>query len=146
LHNYWFIIIHFLQEMPWSSGKKWCHETIHKQKVSAWCCDDVQMQVESLVKHKCIEDSSLADEVDRNWSEVLVQNYIFDRTQHEVYPMMYHVYFINWAVVDQCWRQELWVTEIDWFSDVSVKPKSKPNFSHSSDVFVKQTIMYVYKQ
>jgi len=53
------------------------------------------MQVESLVKHKCIDDSSLAEEVDRNWSEVLVQNYVFDRTEHEVCRMMYYVYFVN---------------------------------------------------
>lgn len=36
------------------------------------------------MKQKCIEDSSLAEEVDRNWSEVLEQNYIFDRTEREV--------------------------------------------------------------
>jgi len=37
-----------------------------------------------MVMRKCIEDSSLAEEVDRNWSEVLEQNYLFDRPQREV--------------------------------------------------------------
>ena len=50
----------------------------------------VSTQVKSLKKHKCIDDSSLAEEVDRNWSEVLEQNYVFDRTEHEVCLMTLH--------------------------------------------------------
>ena len=40
--------------------------------------------MKSRVKQKCIEDTSLAEEVDRNWSEVVEQNYLFDRTDCEV--------------------------------------------------------------
>ena len=40
--------------------------------------------MKSVVKQKCIEDSSLAEEVDRNWSEVIEQNYLFDRNDREV--------------------------------------------------------------
>ncbi|MEE6495526.1 hypothetical protein FKM82_002072 [Ascaphus truei] len=41
-------------------------------------------QVKALIKLKECEDTHLGEEVDRNWSEVLTQQYLFDRLQHEI--------------------------------------------------------------
>jgi len=40
--------------------------------------------VDSLIELKEHEDLSLADEADRNWTEVLDQTYIFNRKRREV--------------------------------------------------------------
>ncbi|XP_078353430.1 nardilysin-like [Oculina patagonica] len=46
--------------------------------------DDFKSQVDSLIELKEHEDLSLADEADRNWTEVLDQTYIFNRKRREV--------------------------------------------------------------
>lgn len=42
------------------------------------------VQVTALVKLKECEDTHLGEEVDRNWSEVVTQQYVFDRLNREV--------------------------------------------------------------
>lgn len=41
-------------------------------------------QVTALIKLKECEDTHLGEEVDRNWNEVVTQQYLFDRLAHEV--------------------------------------------------------------
>ena len=41
-------------------------------------------KVTALVKLKECEDTHLGEEVDRNWAEVVTQQYIFDRLNREV--------------------------------------------------------------
>ncbi|KAM4022595.1 nardilysin [Anomaloglossus baeobatrachus] len=41
-------------------------------------------QVNALIKLKECEDTHLGEEVDRNWAEVLTQQYLFDRLEHEI--------------------------------------------------------------
>ena len=41
-------------------------------------------QVTALVKLKECEDTHLGEEVDRNWAEVVTQQYVFDRLNREV--------------------------------------------------------------
>lgn len=47
-------------------------------------CLDWFWQVKALIKLKECEDTHLGEEVDRNWGEVLTQQYLFDRLEHEV--------------------------------------------------------------
>lgn len=42
------------------------------------------VQVTALVKLKECEDTHLGEEVDRNWAEVVTQQYVFDRLNREV--------------------------------------------------------------
>lgn len=42
------------------------------------------LQVTALVKLKECEDTHLGEEVDRNWAEVVTQQYVFDRLNREV--------------------------------------------------------------
>lgn len=44
----------------------------------------VFVQVTALVKLKECEDTHLGEEVDRNWAEVVTQQYVFDRLNREV--------------------------------------------------------------
>lgn len=46
--------------------------------------DSFNAQVSSLIKLKECEDTHLGEEVDRNWSEILTQQYLFDRLSHEI--------------------------------------------------------------
>lgn len=43
-----------------------------------------QTQVTALIKLKECEDTHLGEEVDRNWFEVVTQQYVFDRLNKEV--------------------------------------------------------------
>lgn len=43
-----------------------------------------QVQVTALIKLKECEDTHLGEEVDRNWFEVVTQQYVFDRLSKEV--------------------------------------------------------------
>lgn len=43
-----------------------------------------QAQVTALIKLKECEDTHLGEEVDRNWFEVVTQQYLFDRLSKEV--------------------------------------------------------------
>lgn len=42
------------------------------------------VQVTALVKLKECEDTHLGEEVDRNWAEVVTQQFVFDRLNREV--------------------------------------------------------------
>uniref|UniRef100_A0A8D0MPY6 Nardilysin convertase n=2 Tax=Sus scrofa TaxID=9823 RepID=A0A8D0MPY6_PIG len=44
----------------------------------------VYYQVTALIKLKECEDTHLGEEVDRNWNEVVTQQYLFDRLAHEI--------------------------------------------------------------
>ncbi|XP_071983674.1 nardilysin [Engystomops pustulosus] len=46
--------------------------------------DAFKTQVKALIKLKECEDTHLGEEVDRNWAEVLTQQYLFDRLEHEI--------------------------------------------------------------
>lgn len=46
----------------------------------------------ALVKLKECEDTHLGEEVDRNWAEVVTQQYVFDRLNREVRTMQTHTH------------------------------------------------------
>lgn len=52
--------------------------------LSAMTLEDFKSQVDSLIELKEHEDLSLAEEADRNWTEILDQTYLFDRKHREV--------------------------------------------------------------
>uniref|UniRef100_A0A8C7X2J6 Nardilysin a (N-arginine dibasic convertase) n=1 Tax=Oryzias sinensis TaxID=183150 RepID=A0A8C7X2J6_9TELE len=58
----------------------------------------VYYQVTALVKLKECEDTHLGEEVDRNWSEVVTQQYVFDRLNREVdaLKLMTRAQLISW--------------------------------------------------
>ena len=47
-------------------------------------CVACVVQVTALVKLKECEDTHLGEEVDRNWAEVVTQQFVFDRLNREV--------------------------------------------------------------
>ena len=47
---------------------------------------DLQTRVESLIKLKQLPDVSLEEEVTRNWSEIISEEYVFNRLEQEVRP------------------------------------------------------------
>lgn len=48
-------------------------------------------QVTALIKLKECEDAHLGEEVDRNWFEVVTQQYVFDRLNKEVSTCYLHI-------------------------------------------------------
>uniref|UniRef100_A0AAV2JKT3 Coenzyme PQQ synthesis protein F-like C-terminal lobe domain-containing protein n=2 Tax=Knipowitschia caucasica TaxID=637954 RepID=A0AAV2JKT3_KNICA len=54
------------------------------EKLDALTEEAFSTQVTALVKLKECEDTHLGEEVDRNWAEVLTQQYVFDRLQREI--------------------------------------------------------------
>uniref|UniRef100_A0A3P8ZQ31 Nardilysin a (N-arginine dibasic convertase) n=1 Tax=Esox lucius TaxID=8010 RepID=A0A3P8ZQ31_ESOLU len=54
------------------------------EKLSALTEDAFNTQVTALVKLKECEDTHLGEEVDRNWSEVVTQQYVFNRLHREI--------------------------------------------------------------
>lgn len=50
------------------------------------------LQVTALVKLKECEDTHLGEEVDRNWAEVVTQQYVFDRLNREVRTFYTHTH------------------------------------------------------
>lgn len=46
--------------------------------------ESFQAQVTALIKLKECEDTHLGEEVERNWFEVVTQQYVFDRLSKEV--------------------------------------------------------------
>ncbi|KAJ8362882.1 hypothetical protein SKAU_G00117130 [Synaphobranchus kaupii] len=54
------------------------------RKMSALTEDAFKTQVTALIKLKECEDTHLGEEVDRNWFEVVSQQYVFDRLSREV--------------------------------------------------------------
>lgn len=55
-------------------------------------------QVTALVKLKSCEDTHLGEEVDRNWTEVVTQQYVFDRLSREIdaLKLMTKAELVNW--------------------------------------------------
>ncbi|KAM8931011.1 nardilysin [Pelodytes ibericus] len=53
-------------------------------KINNLTDDSFKTQVKALIKLKECEDTHLGEEVDRNWTEVLTQQYLFDRLEHEI--------------------------------------------------------------
>uniref|UniRef100_A0A8B9L7U6 Nardilysin a (N-arginine dibasic convertase) n=1 Tax=Astyanax mexicanus TaxID=7994 RepID=A0A8B9L7U6_ASTMX len=58
----------------------------------------VYYQVTALVKLKGCEDTHLGEEVDRNWTEVLTQQYVFNRLNREIdaLKLMTKAELVNW--------------------------------------------------
>ncbi|KAF7244497.1 Nardilysin [Varanus komodoensis] len=54
------------------------------EKVKHMTEEAFKTQVTALIKLKECEDSHLGEEVDRNWTEVVTQQYLFDRLVREV--------------------------------------------------------------
>ncbi|KAK7904770.1 hypothetical protein WMY93_017377 [Mugilogobius chulae] len=54
------------------------------EKMNALTEEAFNTQVTALVKLKECEDTHLGEEVDRNWAEVLTQQYVFDRLHREI--------------------------------------------------------------
>uniref|UniRef100_A0A8B9L818 Nardilysin a (N-arginine dibasic convertase) n=1 Tax=Astyanax mexicanus TaxID=7994 RepID=A0A8B9L818_ASTMX len=54
------------------------------EKLSSLSDEAFKSQVTALVKLKGCEDTHLGEEVDRNWTEVLTQQYVFNRLNREV--------------------------------------------------------------
>uniref|UniRef100_A0A9L0TPF4 Nardilysin convertase n=1 Tax=Equus caballus TaxID=9796 RepID=A0A9L0TPF4_HORSE len=55
-----------------------------EEKIENLTEDAFNTQVTALIKLKECEDTHLGEEVDRNWNEVVTQQYLFDRLAHEV--------------------------------------------------------------
>uniref|UniRef100_A0A7N5ZV32 Nardilysin a (N-arginine dibasic convertase) n=1 Tax=Anabas testudineus TaxID=64144 RepID=A0A7N5ZV32_ANATE len=55
-----------------------------EEKLNALTEEAFKTQVTALVKLKECEDTHLGEEVDRNWSEVVTQQYVFDRLNREI--------------------------------------------------------------
>ncbi|KAJ0063034.1 hypothetical protein NL108_010644 [Boleophthalmus pectinirostris] len=71
------------------------------EKLNALTEEAFNTQVTALVKLKECEDTHLGEEVDRNWSEVLTQQYVFDRLLKEI------------AALKQMTKEEL----VSWFQE-----------------------------
>ncbi|XP_069594014.1 nardilysin [Ranitomeya imitator] len=54
------------------------------EKIESLTEESFNTQVNALIKLKECEDTHLGEEVDRNWGEVLTQQYLFDRLEHEI--------------------------------------------------------------
>ncbi|XP_023392559.1 nardilysin isoform X2 [Pteropus vampyrus] len=55
-----------------------------EEKIANLSEDAFNTQVTALIKLKECEDTHLGEEVDRNWNEVVTQQYLFDRLAHEI--------------------------------------------------------------
>uniref|UniRef100_A0A8I5ZTD3 Nardilysin convertase n=1 Tax=Rattus norvegicus TaxID=10116 RepID=A0A8I5ZTD3_RAT len=55
-----------------------------EEKIENLTEDAFNTQVTALIKLKECEDTHLGEEVDRNWNEVVTQQYLFDRLAHEI--------------------------------------------------------------
>lgn len=55
-----------------------------EEKIENLTEDAFHTQVTALIKLKECEDTHLGEEVDRNWNEVVTQQYLFDRLAHEI--------------------------------------------------------------
>ncbi|XP_004869312.1 nardilysin isoform X2 [Heterocephalus glaber] len=77
-----------------TQATKYSSETVEKkieeflssfeEKIENLTEDAFNTQVTALIKLKECEDTHLGEEVDRNWNEVVTQQYLFDRLAHEI--------------------------------------------------------------
>ncbi len=75
------------------------------EKMSSLSDEAFKTQVTALVKLKGCEDTHLGEEVDRNWTEVVTQQYVFDRLSREVRSHAAHGQSLT---AQQCVNDELW--------------------------------------
>ena len=66
-------------------------------KKTAYPC--VFIQVTALVKLKECEDTHLGEEVDRNWAEVVTQQYVFERLNREVRRAQTHIMHAHFFIL-----------------------------------------------
>ncbi|XP_022541381.2 nardilysin [Astyanax mexicanus] len=68
------------------------------EKLSSLSDEAFKSQVTALVKLKGCEDTHLGEEVDRNWTEVLTQQYVFNRLNREIdaLKLMTKAELVNW--------------------------------------------------
>lgn len=59
------------------------------------------VQVTALVKLKECEDTHLGEEVDRNWAEVVTQQYVFDRLNREVMTHTFYTQAHTYTIVPE---------------------------------------------
>uniref|UniRef100_A0A3B4C7I2 Nardilysin a (N-arginine dibasic convertase) n=1 Tax=Pygocentrus nattereri TaxID=42514 RepID=A0A3B4C7I2_PYGNA len=71
------------------------------EKMSSLSDEAFRSQVTALVKLKGCEDTHLGEEVDRNWTEVLTQQYIFNRLSREIdaLKLMTKAELVSWFMV-----------------------------------------------
>ncbi|XP_056599848.1 nardilysin [Triplophysa dalaica] len=69
-----------------------------REKMNSLSDEAFKTQVTALVKLKSCEDTHLGEEVDRNWTEVVTQQYVFDRLSREIdaLKLMTKAELINW--------------------------------------------------
>ncbi|KAE8610184.1 hypothetical protein XENTR_v10012041 [Xenopus tropicalis] len=53
-------------------------------KIAELTDEEFKIQVKALIKKKECEDTNLGEEVDRNWNEVVTQQYLFERLTREI--------------------------------------------------------------
>ncbi|TRY81976.1 hypothetical protein DNTS_030982 [Danionella cerebrum] len=68
------------------------------EKMNSLSDEAFKTQVTALVKLKGCEDTHLGEEVDRNWTEVVTQQYVFDRLSREIdaLKLMTKTELLNW--------------------------------------------------
>uniref|UniRef100_A0A8C2GCJ5 Nardilysin a (N-arginine dibasic convertase) n=1 Tax=Cyprinus carpio TaxID=7962 RepID=A0A8C2GCJ5_CYPCA len=68
------------------------------EKMNSLSDEAFKTQVTALVKLKGCEDTHLGEEVDRNWTEVVTQQYVFDRLSREIdaLKLMTKAELVNW--------------------------------------------------
>uniref|UniRef100_A0A672Q6A6 Nardilysin convertase n=1 Tax=Sinocyclocheilus grahami TaxID=75366 RepID=A0A672Q6A6_SINGR len=74
------------------------------EKMNSLSHEAFKTQVTALVKLKGCEDTHLGEEVNRNWTEVVTQQYVFDRLSREVRSPVAHEQRLT---VQQCVNDEL---------------------------------------
>ncbi|CAL8284270.1 unnamed protein product [Lota lota] len=91
-----------------TQATKFCTETVElkieeflasfEKKLNALSENAFSTQVTALVRLKEYEDTHLGEEVDRNWSEVVTQQYIFDRLGREISALkqMSREHLVSW--------------------------------------------------
>ncbi|XP_063074954.1 nardilysin [Engraulis encrasicolus] len=70
------------------------------EKMAALSDEAFKTQVTALVKLKECEDTHLGEEVDRNWAEVVTQQYVFDRLNREIdaLKLMTKAELVSWLM------------------------------------------------
>uniref|UniRef100_A0A672Q9S4 Nardilysin convertase n=1 Tax=Sinocyclocheilus grahami TaxID=75366 RepID=A0A672Q9S4_SINGR len=87
------------------------------EKMNSLSHEAFKTQVTALVKLKGCEDTHLGEEVNRNWTEVVTQQYVFDRLSREVRSPVAHEQRLT---VQQCVNDELFVNiKMSLYGEVS---------------------------
>lgn len=131
--------------------------------VEKWCVNAACfLQVTALVKLKECEDTHLGEEVDRNWSEVATQQYVFDRLNREVKRKHSHTsekcepfLFFSCLSCSWCFCFFLWLVLLSQFSHFSLflsfklhlccKTFINTKIPASNRVLVQSNYLFLYK-